>query len=292
MFAIGMCIDERYLLPSLVALTSLAEHLPRAERREAAVRILTLDLSRKSVETLAAVSRRCGFRSFDVRWQAPLAESVMADGGYISITTYLRFGFTPGFLGRPYLIYVDADVLVQGDISAPLHELPPYQVGAVRDEFNPAVGRCPALPGVAERWPHLVGRPYFNAGMLWAPVGMLGHMRSGVRTALTKGRLYILHNDQCALNLWLLASGAVHSVAPIFNRFELGRFLERSDWVRRVVPHPLHDRDAHALHFVGELKPWLRSCPNTPEVVAYRAHLRRTIRHLGRTGDHIVPEGS
>lgn len=291
MYAIGMCVDRRYLLPSLVTLTSLADGLDAAQRREAAVRVLTLDFRRQDAEAMADMAHRCGFGSFDIRWQAPPAESVMADGAYISVTTYLRFAFTPGFVNRPYLIYVDADVLVSGDITAPLEGLPPDGIGAVVDELNPAVGRCRALPGVAERWPHLVDRPYFNAGMLWAPARMLAPMRAGVAHALRAGRRHILHNDQCALNLWLLASGRVHPVAPVFNRFEVARFLERSDWVRRVLLRPVDCQDASVLHFVGEHKPWLRSCPGTSAVVAYRSQMRRTLRHV-RRGGHLALAGA
>ncbi|MFF2191708.1 glycosyltransferase [Streptomyces sp. NPDC058157] len=277
MFSIGMCVDRHYLVPSLATLTSVADHLSLPDRRQAAVRILTTDLTRAQADTLAALARRCGFGSFDLAHQAPPAASVMADAAYISITTYLRFGFTPEFTGRPYLIYVDADVHVRGDISVPLGELPPDRIGAVRDEFNPAVGECPALPGVAERWPHLKGRPYVNAGMLWVPTPMLAPMRAGVEQALIRGRRYIKHNDQCALNLWLLASRVSHLVEPVFNRFDVDRFLERGEWVRRVLRRPVTQRDAKVVHFVGREKPWLRSCPGTEDVRAYRSHLRRTM---------------
>ncbi|MFJ9940610.1 glycosyltransferase family 8 protein [Streptomyces erythrochromogenes] len=279
-----MCVDDGYLLPALVTLGSVADHLPVADRRECAVRVLTDGLSPGRAAVMAAFARRCGFGSFDLRRQAPPAESVMADTAYISITTYLRFGFTPGFLDRPFLIYVDADVLVRGDLSTPLDELSSDRIGAVQDEFNPAVGQCPALPGVADRWPHLTGRPYFNAGMLWAPTGMLAPMRAGVQRALVGGRKYIKHNDQCALNLWLLSSGAAHPVGPAFNRFEVDRFLERGDWVRRVLRRPVTRRDARVVHFVGAQKPWMRSCPRTEDVRDYRLQMHRTLRHLGRAG--------
>jgi lipopolysaccharide biosynthesis glycosyltransferase len=292
MYAIGLCVDRRYLLPSLATLTSVADALPAAERREVAVRVLTTDLVSLEAKTLAALARHCGFRSFDIRRQAALASSVMTDSRYISVTTYLRFAFTPEFVDRPYLVYLDADVLVRGDIGAPLHQLPPERIGAVRDEFNPAVGECPALPGLAERWPHLVGQPYFNAGMLWIPTGMLMSLRSGVEEALRRGRRYIKHNDQCALNLWLLASGAVHPVEPAFNRFEVGRFLERGDWVRRVLRRSPTGGDAKAVHFVGEHKPWLASCPGTEEVRGYRSHLRWTLRQAALSGGERILAGA
>ncbi|MGW7410207.1 glycosyltransferase [Streptomyces sp. NPDC054833] len=245
---------------------------------------MTNGLSLGQAAVMASFARRCGFGSFDLRWQAPPPESVMADTAYISRATYLRFGFTARFLDRPFLIYVDADVHARGDISAPLNGLPTDRIGAVQDEFNPAVGQCPALPGVAERWPHLVGRTYFNAGMLWAPASMLAPMQAGVRRALIDGRKYVMHNDQCALNLWLLSSRAAHPVGPVFNRFEVGRFLERGDWARQVLRRPVRGRDGHVVHFVGGQKPWLRSCPGTEDVRAYREQMRRTLVHLGRAG--------
>ncbi|MFF7081243.1 glycosyltransferase [Streptomyces lavendulae] len=284
MYAIGMCVDARYLLPALVTLGSVADHLPVADRRESAVRVLTNGLSPGQAAVMESFARRCGFGSFDLRWQTPPPESVMADTAYISVATYLRFGFTSGFLDRPFLIYVDADVHVRADLSTPLAGLPADRIGAVQDEFNPAVGQCPALPGVAERWPHLVGRTYFNAGMLWVPAPMLAPMQAGVQQALFGGRQYIKHNDQCALNLWLLSSGAAHPVEPVFNRFEVDRFLERGDWVRRVLRRPVTRRDGHVVHFVGGHKPWMRSCPGTEDVRAYRQQMHRTLRHVAGAG--------
>ncbi|MEU7556993.1 hypothetical protein [Streptomyces eurythermus] len=74
---------------------------------------------------------------------------VQAGISYITVTW---FEFTPDFVRRPYLIYVDTGVLVHGDPTTPLHTLRPGEAGAVRDEFNPFVGGCPALPGVVDRW--------------------------------------------------------------------------------------------------------------------------------------------
>ncbi|MFI6056008.1 glycosyltransferase family 8 protein [Streptomyces violascens] len=287
MYAIGMCVDEGYLLPSLVTLTSVADGMALRARQDVAVRVLSLDLSRQHAEIMAAVVKRCGFGSFDIQRRAPSASSVMADSAYITVTTYLRFQFTPQFADRPHLVYVDADVLVTGDLAGPLHELPNGRIGAVRDEFNPAVGTSRALPGLVERWPHLYGRPYFNAGMLWMPTAVLGRLRDGVEAALVRGRRHILHNDQDALNLWLLSSGTVHPVAAELNRFEIGRFLERGDWVRHVVHRPLN-ADATVLHFVGGHKPWQASCPVTESVRDYRAHAVRTLRLVRRLGDRSV----
>ncbi|MFC4060225.1 glycosyltransferase [Planomonospora corallina] len=288
MFAFGLCVDERYLLPSLVALDSLAATLPAATRRQAAVRVLTSDLTRQHATTLADLAGRLGFGSFDLRWTQPMRAARMADTIYITATTYLRFEFTAAFVGRPYLVYVDADTLAVDDISPPLHDLPGDRLGLVADEFTPEVGRGQALPGLTGDRPHLAGRPYFNAGMWWAPTALLPAIRAGVRDALLTGRRYIFHNDQDALNLWQLDHGTVHPVAGRFNTYELARFLERSDWPRRYTSRSPHATGAALLHFVGSAKPWLPSCPPTEHVRLYRDQLRRTVRAVHRLGDLSV----
>lgn len=285
MFAVGMCVDERYLAPALVAIGSLAETIPQTERRAVAIRVLALDLSRTHAETLAAYVRHAGFASFDLAWSRPPAASTMNERSYITSTTYLRFGFTPRFVQRPYLIYLDADVLALGAISAPLSLLEGASVGMVTDEFNPTVGVGTALPGLVDRCPQWRGRPYFNAGVLWLSTGALTAMRKGVERAQLRWRHHIHHNDQDALNLWLLESGRVRTVPGEFNRFELGRFLERGDWVRRVVKRPLITDDARLIHYVGPIKPWSASCPVTEDVVIYRGHLAQTMRQVRRLGD-------
>ncbi|MEV7556491.1 glycosyltransferase [Streptomyces sp. NPDC089795] len=294
MFAFGLCVDRRYLLPSLVTLTSLADSLTPRNRAQAAVRVLTPDLSRGEARLMADLAKRAGFGSFRLRRQSPPSGAVMADTAYITDTAYLRFGFDTRFVDRPYLIYVDGDTLALDDISTPLASLPPGQLGVVHDDFNPAIGHSKALPGLAEDQPHLLGRPYYNGGMWWLATALLPHIHAGVRTALRTGARYIFHNDQDALNLWALnrwtqdGTEVLHRVPDRFNTFELGRFLERSNWVRRYTQRPAERSDAALVHYVGSQKPWLRSCPPTPDVRLYRTCLARTVRQLDRLGHHSV----
>ncbi|MDG4856708.1 glycosyltransferase [Streptomyces sp. T-3] len=293
MYAFGLCIDRNYLTPGLTLITALADSLALSARRDGALRVLTLDLSPSHALLLAHLAKRAGFGSFDLAHRAPLRASRMADASYITVTTYLRFEFTATFVRRPYLIYVDADTLIRGDLTAPLGRLNPGEVGAVRDEFNPTVGDCPALPGAVDRWPRLKGRHYYNAGLLWAHTVDLPRIRRGVEHTLIRHRRHILHNDQDALNLWLLRSGRVRPVGAGYNRFEVGRFLERGSWARRVVTRPLRaDPSAALIHFVGAEKPWQPACPRTEEVREYRVLLRRAMRHTRALGAaHAEPAG-
>ncbi|MFH9723716.1 hypothetical protein ACH4M4_12230 [Streptomyces sp. NPDC017254] len=117
MYAFGLCIDQPYIVPGLTALAGLADGLTPAARRATAVRVLTLDLTPAQALLLSDFAQRVGFGSFCLRHGSPLRTSRMADASYITVTTYLRFEFTPDFVRRPYLIYVDADVLVRGDLD-------------------------------------------------------------------------------------------------------------------------------------------------------------------------------
>lgn len=292
-YAFGLCIDRHYLTPGLAVIAGLADSLTLSARGDAALRVLTLDLSPAHALLLSDLAKRASFGSFDLAHRSPLRVSRMADVSYITVTTYLRFEFTAAFVRRPYLIYVDADTLVRGNLTTPLNTLKPGELGAVPDEFNPAVGECPALPGAAERWPHLKGRPYYNAGLLWAHTADLPDIRRGVERALVRQRRHILHNDQDALNLWLLHTGRVRPVGAGYNRFEVGRYLERGNWVRRVVTRPLRPDPAAALiHFVGPEKPWQTECPRTDDVREYRTLLKRTLRHVRALGAaHPEPAG-
>jgi len=284
LYAIALCIDEAYLLPGLVTLTSVANSLTSKARSELAIRVLAQDLTRSHVDVLANYCKLLGFGSFDLKWCWPASGSIIVEGDYISTTTYLRFQLTPEFVGRPYLIYLDADVLVFDDISAPLGSLNGRQLGAVRDEFNFTVGECLALPGLVAERPHLHGSPYYNADAVWMYSSLMPEIATGVGVALTNERRFIHHNDQDVLNLWLLANNEAIPLPGRFNRFELDRFLEESDWVRLVVKRDLVSCDTSMLHFVGPTKPWHDSCPPTKGVRLYRSQMREVERILRRLG--------
>ena len=117
------------------------------------------------------------------------------------------------------------------------------------------------------------------------PTAMLAAMRDGVRRSVVAGRRFIHHNDQDALNLWLLRHDVARPVPALFNQFEVGRFLERGDWVRRVIHRPLRSTGAALLHYVGPNKPWLPGCPTSEDVRTYRAHLLDATRRVRRLGD-------
>jgi lipopolysaccharide biosynthesis glycosyltransferase len=280
MYSVGICIDEGYFLPALATLTSLADSRGPAEVKAIAVRVLTTDLAPSRAATMAAVVRRLGFASFDLQWQRADATWRLASCGHISAATYLRFAFTRRFVDRPAFVYLDTDLLVLGDLSGPLDSLAAGQIGLVRDTLVHAVGRGQALPGVVARWPSFAGRPYFNAGVMWCSSRTLAGLRGHIAAIMARAQQHIHFNDQDALNLWALFSGAVVPADAAFNTFELERFEEGAH-----LPGGQTGADPVVLHFVGPDKPWQRTCPSCGGVRLYRAYLGAARRLTRRVGD-------
>ncbi|MEU8080965.1 glycosyltransferase [Catellatospora citrea] len=277
MYTVGVCIDEAYFVPALTTLTSLADSHPAGDLKTVGVRVLTADLSRGRAETMAAVVARLGFGSFDIAWH-PTDRWQVVSCDHISATTYLRFAFTADFVGDDHLIYLDADLLVLGDVAAPLGSLRPTQVALVQDELVATVGRGGALPGVVDRWPEFRGRPYFNAGVMWCPTGLLSRLNRSVTGIMAAAGQHIHFNDQDALNLWALHEGAVVPAPPAYNCFELDRFEDGAQSRAR-------EGTPVVLHFVGPDKPWQPTCPGTDGVRLYRSYLRQAASLVSRAKD-------
>ncbi len=289
MFAVGLCVDQRYLLASLVTLVSLAEATPGNDKATIAIRVITTDLSRAAVTALGAAVRWLGFGSFEARWEIPTAHWRVVEGAYISSATYLRFHFDEAFLNRPYLVYLDSDTLVLGDIGAPLNLIAERQIGLVRDLFNHTVGHGPALPGVAQRWPRFGGRSYFNAGAMWCHAGLLSRLRADVAAIMNRAGRHIFYNDQDALNLSVLRNDNAYPLGVGLNTFETDRFRETGDWILPVVRQRPLPTSPTVLHFVGSDKPWLDTCPTTPAVRLHRQYLARAARLLRATPSRRPP---
>jgi lipopolysaccharide biosynthesis glycosyltransferase len=290
MYAIGLCFDEIYLLPGLVTIMSVAESTSAADRKSIAIRTITNDLTKAHAEAIADFVKALGFGSFDHEWRRLDERYRIIDIDYITATTYLRFDFSPDYVQRPYLVYLDSDVLVLDDIASPFNSLDASGLGAVPDEFLPTVGERNALPGLVRRFPSLGGSPYFNAGALWLNTNVMQTVKHGVRNVLSGSkRRYIRFNDQDAMNIWLLEHRCVAQLPGHLNRFEIGRELEQSDRIQKSVPALLDGpRDASVLHFVGWVKPWHKQCPTTPGVRLYRNQLAEAERLLRKLGIRTI----
>jgi len=281
MITVGFCVDRAYLLPMLVTLVSIADTHELCLRRTISLRVLSPDISRSEALTVEDIVRRLGFQGVAFRCLLPPPNIEIVNGPYISTTTYLRFAFDDSFVSDPFLLYLDADVMICGEMMTPFNQLGSHAIGAVVDEINHTVGTSPALPGFIKKYPIYHGRPYFNAGVLWLRTAALRSTNEGCLSAL-RARKHIHFNDQDALNMWLLTSEVGVAVPALFNRFDLDRLLQESDWVKRVALPLPPDTGTHAVHFIGKIKPWHRRCPGVPSVRLYGRALRNTRIQVAR----------
>jgi hypothetical protein len=284
-------VRRRELPPSVhghtgVTLASIADATPHSDRAAAPVRILTTNLTAGQKHDHGCLRPAPRLRLLR-HSLGPATHQPPDHLRFLHLHHYIpALQLHAAFANHPYLIYVDADVLVLGDILAPLSQLGDGQVGLVRDMVNHAVGRRPALPGVVARWPDLRGRQYFNAGVLWTTITVLPRLRRQIDKIMSADAAHIYFNDQDALNLWALRNeGAVQPVDTAYNVFELDRFDDGGDWIRRVSNRIGPRTSPAVLHFVGPPKPWHRSCPPTEDTRVYQRYLRDVIRHIHRLGD-------
>jgi lipopolysaccharide biosynthesis glycosyltransferase len=107
---------------------------------------------------------------------------------------------------------------------------------------------------------------------------LLNRMSRSVTRIMARAGRHIHFNDQDALNLWALHTGAVVAAPQGFNRFELDRFEDGAQSRPR-------EADPVVLHFVSPDKPWQPACPGTDGVRLYRGHLGQAARLVRRAGD-------
>jgi lipopolysaccharide biosynthesis glycosyltransferase len=260
----------------------VAESLAPRARSGIGVSLILAGVSRTECESVAAVVRRLGFSAcWVLRTRAPALPII--NGRYISPATWLRFRFSAAITRGPLFCYLDTDILVLDDPTRPFEAIGAGKVALVRDAFNRSVGAGPALPGLADVRPEFRGRPYFNAGAMWLSSDRLTRLGAGSLAAFRHGRRFMHFNDQDALNLYLLQDRSAVELGAPYNQFEYDRFLQRGDWVRRVVGNTSHG-SPQIMHFIGPDKPWSRSCPRVEWVQVYRATLAQACRHVRRSG--------
>lgn len=153
-------IDNNYVKYCAVMLTSLLENNKDVEIH---VHVIADGLAEDGKTVITdIVSGRYGRRvSFYFPGKEILKECRVADGSYISLTTYYRI-----FLGRilpeevKKVLYLDCDIIVNGSVKELWDtDISDVSLGCVEDMF------C-ALPGNYERLHYSPEFSYFNAGVL------------------------------------------------------------------------------------------------------------------------------
>lgn len=160
---IVFAIDDAYLDPLMVALVSLRAANPWLADGDGIV-VLHENLSDLAKDQIMRCADLLGLAADIRRARLPDLDYNTALGG--ARANYLRLAIPDTITGADRVLYLDADIVVTGDIrplaGADLAGLP---IGAVRDAINPTLGTGKALPG----WRELgldADREYFNSGVM------------------------------------------------------------------------------------------------------------------------------
>lgn len=267
-------IDNRFALPLAASIASALDHLATDHRLD--IYVIDGGLSRRN---RSRVERSFQEKSCRIQWIRPPHRKLLAlkVGGDITVAAYYRV-LIPDLLPSSYqrAIYLDADVIVQGDL-AKLWQLPlgDHHLLAVQDQGIRLISGPYGLKsyktlGIPE------SAKYFNSGVLvfnlekWrqdqAAERVLDHVRRYPHDGIC--------HDQDGLNAMLWNSWA--ELDPRWN--QMRQVLQAKtaaespfdlDTYRNVV------RDPFIIHYSSADKPWRFGCQH-PATALFFHHLDRT----------------
>jgi lipopolysaccharide biosynthesis glycosyltransferase len=262
---IVFAVDDAYCLPLAVAWQSLSATngslIPSLD-----VVVLHEDLMAQALDRLQFHASRLGLRMTIVKVALPNLSYNTSYGG--KKANYLRLAIPEALPGLSRVLYLDADVVIDADLTPLLNaDLHGMALGAVRDPINPTYELGGALP----IWKHLGipgNREYFNSGVLVIDLAVAERENLFPRAfqvvADHGGQLRLW--DQDALNVAM--ADQWHRLPARWNTVPMSA-LARTPWVRYRAESlvPLADLiaaecDAAIMHFVSPSKPWRGLLPH------------------------------
>ncbi|MEV2225912.1 glycosyltransferase family 8 protein [Nocardia vinacea] len=277
------CIDDRYVLPFCVLLESLARSSAHF-RGDLQILVVHEVLSVDSKKRIDRHAKRLGLR---VEYFAadPVDNRFPTDGphpGQFTHSVYLRLLIGDMLPAVPRALYLDADLVVLGDIRPLLlNPMKDQAIGAVQDPIQLTLDQGYALPGWQEEG--VPGdREYFNSGVL------LLNLEECRSRGLFERALNFLVDfperaaclDQDALNWasndeWLRLDRCWNTLnSQTFISYFGSDHFENSGAGNAIELLLEDERKASILHFAGPRKPWSAECPESEAVSVYRRLLR------------------
>jgi lipopolysaccharide biosynthesis glycosyltransferase len=264
------CVDDAYAKHASVSIFSL---LTSTLSRSFDICIIGNNLSPESCAMLLRLSDVFGvtIRIFDAEAHLGRLKNLLDDKDYrgiqhVSSATLIRLIFSD-VLPDEYgiIVYVDADTIVQGDLSGFFEiELNGHIIAAARDVVISKSNVTPDLQG------------YFNAGVL--VIDSKAWRKQDVCDALLKiwsttpaGKLS--YQDQDVLNYYFRKA----KYCDLDIRFNY-QFLMAIDSL--IAPPEVQINDAAIIHYAGEIKPW-HAWASLEYCSLYRSY-RQVMPWLGR----------
>ncbi|MEM1211384.1 MAG: glycosyltransferase family 8 protein [Planctomycetota bacterium] len=271
--------DTGVAMPMAVAIDTALRRLATAGR-SAHIHLLALGFEAEAEARLRRLVEGHG-----AGWTAYLIEpdrfDHLAQVGHVSRATYLRFLLPELLADVERVVYLDADTLVQADLSE-LYDYPldGCCLAAVPDAASADEGHFSRLRECLPGEPLALGPRMFNAGVLlidlsawraeaWGPQMLERLVRWGAGLAYT---------DQDALNAFM---GSVCRLLPLhYNVMSLWRTHRprNSDEADRVAAWMADPEGAEVVwHFAGRTKPWNPQSLRSP----FRGLYHRALRDSG-----------
>ncbi|MEU8566879.1 glycosyltransferase family 8 protein [Streptomyces pathocidini] len=270
-------IDEEFCLPLVVAWQSLCDS-NEGIASKLSIQVLNEGLPEGCADYLLWHADRLGLNVqlkpvtlADIRYP-------VAFGGVHA--NYLRLMIPELLEGLGTVLYLDADILITGDLRPLLKtELHGAPIAAVRDPVNPAYRYGRALPG----WSRLglpAEREYFNSGVLLIDTSICvaeGTFQRAL-TFIAEHPEHIRLWDQDALN-WAVAD-RWERLAAQWNAFPMSSLLS-TRWINYTAEElvPLSqllavENDAAIIHYATPAKPWKGLLPAGGADSLYQHYLR------------------
>ena len=245
--AIGCVANERYAMNAAVMLYSAVSNIS-AKVSEVHVYFVDTGIEPKSKQRLVSV-----LDQLHLHWIPPSFDRV-ADlhvPKWLHISAYAKF-FIPLYIERETvharLLYLDADIVVNGDISTLWREdLNGNAIGAVQSYEEPTVSdRDPKSCAYYERLGYADTTPHFNSGVLLLDIEtpdweeLVTSMISAGRSA---GENLALGDQDC----WnLVFRDDWKQLDP---RWNLCSYIGRGNAEEKIKS--IREADAHIIHYVG-----------------------------------------
>lgn len=219
---IFFAVDDNYINFLKITLTSIMLHASKNYKYD--IYILHSGLSMASKDIIKKMrNRHFNMKFRDVGGQIRSLSNKFKVRDYYTLTTYYRLVIPDTFFWLDKALYLDCDIVVNGDISELYHtDIGDNIVGAIRDA---SVQIVPEFITYVEKALDIRHENYFNAGIL---VMNLKKMRSEHFTRqivnLTKSVVYKVAQDQDVLNV--VCKDKVFYVDPTWNTMPIAGGVE------------------------------------------------------------------
>lgn len=267
-------VDNRFVVPLAASIESAVANVhPKASLD---IHVIDGGISRRN---RSRIERLCRERGCSLVWLRPEDKRLasLKVGGAITVATYYRLLIEKLLPELARAIYLDADLIVEGDL-AKLWEVPfeGHHIAAVQDQGIRLVSGPFGLTNYRELGIP-AGAKYFNAGVLVLNLEKWREDRTAdtVLSYLRENHSHIRFHDQDALNavLW----GRWVELDPRWNQMpqilQVARFEDSpfdSETFERVRTDPF------IVHYASADKPWRVGCRH-PAVNRFFFYLDRTV---------------